>query len=109
MTSRDPRRWAALSYALGLVSGLIILSIEKTDPFVRFHAWQSVLAFSVGALASLLLPTVPVIGDWAAVLVLFRLSVVVLWIVLMIKALQGEPYRLPYLGDIAASLSSPSR
>ncbi len=108
MTTRDPRLWAALSYALGLVSGLIVLSVEKTNPYVRFHAWQSVLVFSVAALASLLLPAVPVIGDWRVVIVLFYLSVVVLWIFLMVKALQGEQHRLPYLGDVAASLSSSS-
>lgn len=109
MTGRDPRRWAALSYALGLVSGLIVLSMEKTDPYVRFHAWQSVLAFSVVVLGSVLLPAVPVIGDWTAILVLFRLVVVALWILLMVKALHGEQYRLPYLGDIAASLASSSK
>jgi len=109
MTGRDPRMWAALSYALGLVSGIIVLSIEKTNPYVRFHAWQSVLAFSVAALVSLLLPAVPVVGDWIPVLIAFRVGVVVLWIFLMYKALQGEQYRLPYLGDIAASLSSSPR
>jgi len=45
--NRDPNRWAALSYALGLISGIIVLSMEKRDGYVRFHAWQSVLAFSL--------------------------------------------------------------
>ncbi|MBK9241999.1 MAG: hypothetical protein IPL75_17525 [Acidobacteria bacterium] len=107
--NRDPNRWAALSYALGLISGIIVLSMEKRDGYVRFHAWQSVLAFSVAAIVSLLLPTLPVVGDWRAVSVVFRLSVVALWVVLMMKALKGESYRLPYLGDIAASFSYNSK
>lgn len=104
--ARDPKRWAALSYALGLISGVIVLSVEKNDSYVRFHAWQSVLAFTVAALLSVLLPTVPLVGDWALVRVTFRLGLVILWVFLMVKALHGERYRLPYLGDIAHSLSS---
>lgn len=41
---------AALSYVLGWVTGLIFYNIEK-DPFVRFHAMQSIIAF--GALTAL--------------------------------------------------------
>jgi len=107
--NRDPNRWAALSYALGLISGIIVLSIEKKNAYVRFHAWQSVLAFSLAALLSLLLPTLPIVGAWRAVRLLFRLSVVVLWVFLIMKALAGEAYRLRYIGDIAASFSYNSK
>ena len=37
---------AALSYVLGAITGVIFLVLEK-DPFVRFHAMQSIV-FSVG-------------------------------------------------------------
>lgn len=33
---------AALSYVLGFITGIIFLIIEK-DPFVRFHAMQSIV------------------------------------------------------------------
>ena len=106
MTTRDPKRWAALSYAVGLISGIIVLSVEKTDSYVRFHAWQSVLAFTAAAAISMLLPTVPVIGHWGLTRVLFRVSVIALYVFLIMKALQGERYKLPVLGDLAANLSS---
>ena len=106
MTTRDPKRWAALSYSVGLISGVIVLWVEKTDSYVRFHAWQSVLAFAAAAALSMLLPTVPVIGDWGLTRVVFRLSVVILYVFLIVKALQGERYKLPVLGDLAANLSS---
>jgi uncharacterized membrane protein len=106
MTSRDPRRWAALSYALGLVSGLIVLSIEKKDSYIRFHAWQSVLVFAVAAVISMLLPSVPVVGDWGVVRVAFRISVVALYVFLIVKALSGERKKLPLVGDVANNLSS---
>ena len=104
--TRDPKRWAALSYAVGLISGVIVLSIEKNDSYVRFHAWQSVLAFTAAAAISMLLPTVPVVGDWGVIRAAFRLSVIILYVFLIIKALQGERYKLPLLGDLAANLSS---
>lgn len=104
--SRDPRRWAALSYALGLVSGIIVLAIEKTDSYVRFHAWQSVLVFAAAGVISMLLPSVPIVGGWGPIQVMFRLSVVALYVFLIVKALQGERHKLPLLGDIAASLSA---
>ena len=104
--SRDPKRWAALSYSVGLISGLIVLSAEKTDSYVRFHAWQSVLAFAAAAAISMLLPSVPVMGDWGLTRAVFRLSVIILYVFLIVKALQGERYRLPVLGDLADKLSS---
>ncbi len=106
MTTRDPKRWAALSYAVGLISGIVVLWIEKTDSYIRFHAWQSVLAFAAAAAISMLLPTVPVVGHWGLTHVAFRLGVIALYIFLIVKALQGERYKLPLIGELAASLSS---
>ena len=106
MSSRDPNRWAALSYSVGLLSGVIVLSVEKTDSYVRFHAWQSVLAFAVVAAVSMLLPTVPVVGGWGVTQVAFRVSLVALYVTLIIQALRGERYKLPLIGDLAAKLSS---
>lgn len=106
MKTRDPKRWAALAYSVGLVSGVIVLWVEKTDSYVRFHAWQSVLAFTAAAAVSMLLPTVPVVGDWGLTQVAFRLSVLILYVFLIVKALSGERYKLPLIGDLATNLSS---
>ena len=103
---RDPKRWAALAYAVGLISGVIVLWLEKTDSFVRFHAWQSVLAFAAAAALSMLLPIVPIVGDWGFIRAAFRICVVTLYIFLIVKALQGERYKLPLIGDLAANLSA---
>lgn len=106
MTTRDPKRWAALAYAVGLVSGIIVLWVEKKDAYVRFHAWQSVVTFTAAAAFSMLLPSVPIVGDWGVTHVAFRIGLVALYIVLIIKALQGERYKLPFVGDFADKLSA---
>ncbi|MFC1790418.1 DUF4870 domain-containing protein [Patescibacteria group bacterium] len=85
---------AALSYLLAWVSGIVFLIIEK-DPFVRFHAMQSILVF--GGLT--LLSMIPVIG-WALSPLLMILGFV-LWLVLVYKAYQGEKFKLPVVGDFA--------
>ena len=85
---------AALSYVLGWLTGIIFLLIEK-DPFVRFHAMQSIVTF--GLLTILYL--VPVIGWVLSPLVM--IVGFVLWLVLIFKAYQGEDFKLPVIGDFA--------
>jgi uncharacterized membrane protein len=110
--TRNPKLWAALSYVLGLFSGLVVLALlgyvehESRDRFVRFHATQSVLAFSVVALLYVLLPTLPAVGNVGALVGIYTVAVAVLWVTLMVKALQGEAWRLPYIGDLAHAMSS---
>lgn len=103
---RDPKLWAALSYALGLLSGAIVLAMEKDDLYVRFHAMQSVLTFAAIAFLYVLLPTVPLVGDLPPVRAAFSISVFFLWGLLIVKALMGEAYRLPYIGDVAHAMSA---
>lgn len=103
---RDPKLWAALSYALGLLSGIIVLAVEKEDLYVRFHAMQSVLTFAAVAFLYVLLPTVPIVGGLGPVRVAFTMAVFFLWGLLIVKALMGEAYRLPYIGDVAHAMSA---
>lgn len=86
---------AALTYLGGWVTGLVFLLIEKKDQTVRFHAMQSVVTF--GLLTVLVM--VPLIG-WILSPFVLILSFV-LWLVLMIKAYQGEKFKLPVIGDFA--------
>ncbi len=103
--TRDPKLWAALAYVFGLMSGIAVLLMEKQDRYIRFHAMQSVLTFGAIAVLWVLLPTVPIVGDLHLLRGMYWAGVLALWVLLMWKALQGEAYRLPYIGDIAHSLT----
>ena len=94
---------ALLSYVLGWVSGLVFILLENENKFVRFHAMQSIIIF--GALTTIYIVggTIPGIG-WGF-LVIWLLGVV-LWIVLMIKAYQGEMFKLRWAGDLAEKWST---
>jgi len=88
-----------LCYVLGWVTGLIFFLIEKDSKFVRFHAMQSIIVFGALSVVSIVIGWIPIIG-WG-ISGLISLLALVLWIILMIKAYQGEKFKLPWAGDLA--------
>jgi uncharacterized membrane protein len=100
-TGLDANLAAALSYLVGFVTGIIFLIVEKENRFVRFHAMQSTIVFAGIVALDILVQIVPLLG---ALVVLFLVipASAVLWLVLMFKAYQGEEFKLPIVGQIAA-------
>lgn len=90
---------AALSYVLGIITGIAFLILEKNDKLVRFHASQSVAFSVVTVIGWTILTIVPVIG-WL-LLPLWGLGAFILWLVLILKTYQGEKLKLPYIGEWA--------
>ena len=100
-TGFDANVAAALSYLVGFVTGIIFLLVEKDNRFVRFHAMQSTLTFVGIVLVDILLQVVPILGPLVVLFVVIPLSAV-LWLLLMFKAYQGEEFKLPLVGQMAA-------
>ena len=98
-TGLDPNLAAMLCYLLGFITGVAFLVLEKEDRYVRFHAMQSTLVFGGLVVLNILLGMVPILG-WLISFLLLP-ATLVLWLVLMFKAYQGEKYKLPVVGDIA--------
>ena len=98
-TGLAPNVAGALCYLLGLVTGIVFLMIEKEDRSVRFHAMQSIILSVAVLVVSIILGFIPLLG-WLLGL-LINLAVGVLWVVLMVKAYQGEEWEVPVLGKIA--------
>lgn len=95
---------AALLCYIGLwVTGFIMLLLERENKFTRFHAIQSIIIFGFLSVAGVLLSRIPLLGPFfsATVGVLF----LVLWLVLMVNAYQGQLYRIPVAGDLALRIS----
>jgi len=111
MTGMQPNVVALLSYVLGFVTGLVFFLIEKENKFVRFHAIQSMIVF--GALFVLQIAVGMffimfammrlgfMIPMFSFITVILYLVSAILWIVLMVKAYQGDMFKLPIAGDIA--------
>jgi uncharacterized membrane protein len=97
-TGLQPNVAALLSYLAGFITGIIFFVIEKDNKFVRFHAMQSLILF--GGL--MVLQMVLVFTIVLIILVpILNIGALILWVILMIKAYNGEQFKLPVIGDIA--------
>ncbi len=99
-----------LSYLVGWITGLIFFLIEKEDESVRFHAMQSIIFFGAVTVVQIVLailaiiPFIGIIFDIIGYIV--WLFAVVMWIILMVKAYQGERFKLPVVGPMAEKYSA---
>ncbi|MCP3030288.1 DUF4870 domain-containing protein [Halobacillus sp. A1] len=98
-TGLDENVGGLLAYILGFITGIIFLVIEKENEKIRFHAMQSTITFGAVFVISLIVNFIPIIGILIS-MILAPLSIV-LWIILMVKAYQGERYQLPIAGKMA--------
>ncbi len=100
-TGLDENVAGFLCYLLGFVTGIVFLLVEKKSRFVKFHAMQSTITFLSLFVISLILGFIPIIG--LLVYPIWILSLI-LWLLLMIKALRGERYLLPIVGKMAEDI-----
>ena len=114
-TGLEPNLAAALAYLAGPVSGLLILIVERSNTFVRFHAWQSVLGLgglAALAVATLIFSFLTLLISPLAFTVMYRLSEVaagvwvVAWVWCLVTAFNGRASKLPVAGRFAGRLAT---
>jgi len=102
---------AALSYIFGPISGIAVLIMERENKFVRFHAMQSTLWFSLLMIVGWVLAIIVDIPFLGAILGLVLNPLIAIgglvWFIslvfLMFKAFTNETFKLPVIGDIVWS------
>jgi uncharacterized membrane protein len=101
MKTVHDKRDGVACYLAGVLFPIIFLATEpyKSNRFIRFHSFQSIIFFLiVGAWQGVVL-VVPSVrrltGTWLGV------AFFATWILLMIKAYQGQTFKLPLIGDYA--------
>ena len=109
-TGLAPRVAAPLAYAGWWITGFVIWFIERRDAYVRFHAAQAVTTFGliavlIGAFCLLAVASLSFLPSafgpfiWAAALT--WVGGLVLWVLSMWKAANGEPWRIPVAAELA--------
>ena len=103
----------ALCYSVGWITGLIFFFIDKR-PFVRFHAAQAIVVFGALHIISIALGIffgfsilAGGLAGFSVGFALYRLvelAAFILWLLLMIKAYQGQKFRIPGAADVAESI-----
>lgn len=122
-TGLDENVAALLSYVMTWVSGLIFFFIEKDSRLVRFHAMQAILlggtaiVLGIGLWVAwvILLIIVAQISDvltmllnvvFGLLLFVFYIGLFIAWILSMVKAYQGQYFKLPVFGNFAEKFSA---
>ena len=117
-TGLAPNVAAALAYVPSPITGVIMYFLES-NPFVRFHAWQSMLfgvawyaLWQVLSAVIGLVALVPFLGWLFALLSAFLISVVIglggfiIWVLLVVRAFGGASWQLPVVGPLAARFAA---
>jgi uncharacterized membrane protein len=103
---------AAISY-ITFIPAVLFLVMEpyNRDRFVRFHAWQCIALTIVAVGISIIFTVLSVMSFhmlwWMFMLIRLavRLILFVFWLIALIKASQGQWYKIPIVGDLAASFA----
>jgi len=107
----------ALAYFLLPAIMFLLVEPYKQNRFVRFHSFQCfglcLAGLVIGAMlrvAGFALFFIPALGRLLFLLVsmVICLAFFVVWVVLVVKALQGEMFKLPLVGHFAARHTSAS-
>jgi uncharacterized membrane protein len=103
-TGLPPRAAACLAYSAWWVSGALLLAVEPSHPFVRFHARQALVGFGLVWLAGVALWATSFVGafvsPWlfrgAAVLanLVWTLGLLA-WVACLVSAARGRRWALP--------------
>jgi uncharacterized membrane protein len=82
-------------------SGLAYFTLIPAIIFlVRFHCWQSIFLGIVCIVIDVVLTIIPFVG-WI-ILPLFALLILIVWILCIVKAFNGQRFKIPVIGDFAA-------
>ena len=104
--------FGALAYVT-IIPAIIFLVIEpyNKNRFIRFHSFQCLFLALTGFVLSIgnmilgfVIGMIPVIGWIISLLLAFAIPIALLaaWVIVVLKAYQGQEYRLPVIGDLAA-------
>lgn len=100
----SPNRTIMLVLAYLGVLAIIPFAVEKNDPEVQWHAKHGLVLFVAEVILGILIGVIthiPVIGFLGCVLWLFWPLILILHIVMIVKAVNGERFLIPGISEYA--------
>jgi uncharacterized membrane protein len=90
---------AGLAY-ITIIPAIIFLVVAPYNQksFIRFHAWQSIF-LGIAAFVIGFINVIPILGQ--LIFLVGMLVLFVAWIIALLKALKGERFKLPVIGNLA--------
>jgi uncharacterized membrane protein len=97
----EPNVAAAISYLF--IPAIVFLLVEpySKTPLVRFHSFQSIGLFVVSLVVNEVFKFFPYVSMMWTFQELISLGLFVVWLIAVIKAYQGQWFKLPIIGDFA--------
>jgi uncharacterized membrane protein len=96
----------ALAYVT-IIPAIVFLVLEPYSKkrFIRFHSFQCLffaVTWTVLWIVLRIIVQIPILG-WATILLwpLVSLAGLIIWVILVLKAYQGQTFKLPVIGDMA--------
>jgi uncharacterized membrane protein len=122
-TGLDENVAALLSYIAGWITGLVFFLIEKDSRLVRFHAMQSLILSGGGlviiialwifiAISSFIIGQISTLLSFLVSTILFLvvsvvgIAILIGAIIGLVKAYQGQYFKLPVIGNLAEKYST---
>ena len=122
-TGLDENVAALLSYIAGWITGLVFFLIEKDSRLVRFHAMQSLILSGGGlviiialwifiAISSFIIGQISTLLSFLVSTILFLvvsvvgIAILIGAIIGLVKAYQGQYFKLPVIGNLAEKFST---
>jgi uncharacterized membrane protein len=108
---------AAISY-ITFIPAVLFLVMEpyNRDRFVRFHAWQCIALTIVWVAVTIIFVVLGIAGIhmlmfglWTLIHMAIRLILFVFWLIALIKASQGQWWKIPIVGDLAQNFAGPQQ
>lgn len=84
----------------------LVLEPYNKSSYIRFHSWQCIFMAAAWIVADITIGILARIMSFMGLLAfglypLVALAMLILWIMVLIKAFNGERFKLPVVGDLA--------
>ena len=84
-----------------IIPAILFLVLEpyNKNKFIRFHSFQCLFLAAAIFVINIVLNFIPILGLIASMFL--GLACLVLWVLLVVKAYQGQKFKVPFIGDLA--------